>query len=293
VRLGVHLRRVDEDLADVGAHVVAQGADDQARFLVDQEGAGLAQGGVGDRLPDLQQVIQVPLQLGGVAADAGGADDHAHVVGDVQRVQGFLEGGAVVALDPARDAAGGRRVRHQHHVAAGQGDERGQGRALVAALLLVHLHDDFLAFAQEFLHAGLVRVDPGQEVVAGDFLQRQEAVALAAVIDEGGLEGGFEPDDAALVDVGLLLLFRGLLDVDVVQGLTIDDRHAQLFGLRGIDQHTLHAGFLTRSNREERRGSAPVFTTRRAWRDRAWQELPALLGTGAVPLAGALDCLFR
>jgi hypothetical protein len=45
MRLGIHFRRVDQDLADVGAHVVAQRADDQARFLVDQERRRLAQRG--------------------------------------------------------------------------------------------------------------------------------------------------------------------------------------------------------------------------------------------------------
>jgi hypothetical protein len=49
------------------------------------------------------------------------------------------------------------RIGHQHHVAAGQRDERGQGGALVAALLLVDLDHHFLAFAQEFLDRGLVR----------------------------------------------------------------------------------------------------------------------------------------
>src|SRR5690606_31073429 len=127
----------------------------------------------------------------------------------------------------------------------------------------------------------LVGVDAGDEVVAGDFLQGQEAVALAAVIDEGGLEGGLQPDDAALVDVGLLLFLGGLLDVDVVQVLAIDDRHAQFFGLRGIDQHALHClGFLTRSNREERRGPRPMQPNRGAWRTRSWEELPALLYLG-------------
>jgi hypothetical protein len=105
--LGVHLVGVDEDLADVGAHVVAQGTDDQARFLVDQERRGLAEGGFGDGLPDLQQVVEVPLQFFRVAADAGGADDDPHVVGDLQLVHRFLERGAVVALDAARDAARG------------------------------------------------------------------------------------------------------------------------------------------------------------------------------------------
>jgi hypothetical protein len=57
---------------------------------------------------------------------------------------------AVLALDPARHAAGARIVRHQHQVAAGQADEGGERRALVAALFLLDLDDEFLAFAQEF-----------------------------------------------------------------------------------------------------------------------------------------------
>src|SRR5690606_3133079 len=129
-----------------------------------------------------------------------------------------------------------------YHVAPGQRNEGGQRGALVAAFFLVHLDDDFLAFAQQFLEAGLVRVDPGLEVVAGDFLQRQEAVALAAVFDEGGLERGLEPGDAALVDVGLLLFLRRLLDVDVLRGLAIDDRDPQFFRLRRVDEHSFHCG---------------------------------------------------
>ena len=247
-RLGVHLLGVDQDLADVRAHVVTQGADDQARFLVDQERRRFGQRGLGDRLPDLQQVVQVPLKFFGVAADAGGADDHPHVVGDGQRVHGLLQLGPVLALDPARDAAGGGGVGHQHHVAAGQRDERGQGGALVAALLLVHLHHHFLAFAQEFLQAGLVVVDPGLVVVAGNFLQREEAVAIGAVFDERGFERGLQPGDLALVDVGLLLFLRRLLDVDVVEVLSVHDRDAQFFCLRRIDQHALHCCVLARSD---------------------------------------------
>ncbi len=256
---------VDQDFADVSAQVVAQGAHDQARLLVDQERCRLGQRGLGNRLPDLQQVIQVPLQLFGVAADAGGADDDAHVVGDGQRVHGPLQLGTVIALDAARHAAGGGRVGHQHHVAAGQGDERGQGGALVAALILVHLDDDFLALAQQFAQAGLVVVDPGLEIVAGDFLQRQEAVPVCTVVDEGGFEGRFEPGDAALVDVGLLLFFRRLLDIDVVQRLAIHDRDAQFFSLRRIDQHAFHC---LRSSR--------ATTARNAMAFRLWNGAPPL-----------------
>ena len=245
LRLFVHFRRIDQDFADIRTHVIAQRTGDQLRFLVDQERRGLAERGIADRLPDSQQVVQVPLQLFGIAAHASGADDHTHLVRDGQRIHGLLESHAIVALDPARHAARGGRVRHQHHVAAGQRNERGQGRALVAAFFLVHLHHDFLAFAQQLADAGLV-VDTGLVVVAGNLLQRQEAVAVAAVFNEGRLEGGFEPGDAALVDVGFLLFLGRLLDIDVVQGLAIHDRHAQLFGLRGIDQHAFH---LLRSSR--------------------------------------------
>ena len=274
--LGVHLRGVDQDLADVGAHVVAQRADDQARLLVDQEGGGLGQRGFGHGLPDRQQVVQVPLQLFGVTADAGGADDHAHVVGDLQRVHGALELGPVLALDPARDAAGGGGVGHQHHVAAGQRDERGQGRALVAALVLVDLDHHLLAFAQELLDAGLVVVDAGGEIVAGDFLQRQEAVAGRAVLDEGGFKRGLDAGDAALVDVGLFLFLGGLLDVDVVQVLAIDDGDAQFLCLRRIDQHAFHCCVLARS-RTRNAGAfrLDVACRRRASARRPWL-LPAL-----------------
>ena len=262
-RLFVHLRRIDQDLADVGAHVVAQRTDDQPRFLIDQEGRCFLQRGFCNGLPDAEQVVEIPLQLFGVAADAGSADDDAHFIGDGQDVHRRLQRRAVVAFDPARDAAGGGRVRHQHHVAAGQRNECGQGGALVAALFLVHLDDDFLAFAQQFLDAGLVMVDAGLEVIAGDFLQRQEAVTLAAVFDEGGLERGFEPRDAAFVDVGLFLFLGRTFDIDVVERLAVDDRDAQFFCLRRIDQHAFHGvAFLSRiiPAQERARGTPWAFS---------------------------------
>ena len=175
------------------------------------------------------------MQFIGVAAHAGGADDDAHVIRNVQGVHGLFQGLAVVAFNAAGNAAGGRRVGHQNHVTAGQRDVGGQGGAFVAAFFLVDLNDHFLAFAQVFLHAGLVRVDTGDEIVAGDFLQRQEAVSGAAVIHERCLEGGFQADDTALVDIRFFLFFGWLFDVDVIKLLAIDNRHAQFFSLRGID----------------------------------------------------------
>src|SRR5690606_22437042 len=97
----------------------------------------------------------------------------------------------------------------------------------------------------------------GSEVVAGDFLQRQETVALAAVLDEGGFKRGLDAGDAALVDVGLFLFLGGLLDVDVVQVLAIDDGDAQFLCLRRVDQHALHCCVPYALSHAERRGVSP------------------------------------
>ena len=68
--------------------------------------------------------------------------------GICELAHGVAQFAAVLALDAARDAAGARVVGHQHQVAAGQGDEGGERRALVAALLLVDLDHDLAALAE-------------------------------------------------------------------------------------------------------------------------------------------------
>ena len=108
-------------------------------------------GGAVDRLPELQQVVQVPLQLFERAADAGGAGDDAHAAGNLELVDHVAQLVAVLALDAARDAAAARVVGHQHEIAAGERDEGGERRALVAALVLVDLDDQLLAFRERVL----------------------------------------------------------------------------------------------------------------------------------------------
>jgi hypothetical protein len=138
-----------------GVEVVADGADDQAGFLVDQEGAALGLGGAVDGGPQLQQVVEVPLQFFGPRPMPAVRAIRLMPLRHVQLVHDVAQFGAVVALDAARDAAAARVVRHQHQVAAGQRDEGGQRRALVAALVLVDLDDEFLAFAEGVLDACL------------------------------------------------------------------------------------------------------------------------------------------
>ena len=141
---------------------------------------------------------------------------------------------ALLALDAARYAAAARVVRHQHDVAAGQADVGGQRRALVAALVLFHLHQQFLAFAQGFLDRGTVAA-AWLVILGGDFLERQEAVAVAAVFDETGFEAGLEAGDDGFVDVALALLFAGGFNVEVDEFLTVDNGDTEFFRLCRIE----------------------------------------------------------
>src|SRR5437762_183587 len=159
-----------------------------------------------DRLPLSREIVEVPLQLRGRAADARGAHDRAHAVRDLQLAHHLAHLIAILALDAARDPAGARVVRHQHEEAPGEADERGERRPLGAALLLLHLHDDFLALGQELADVHPRALGLLAEAFLGDLLQRQESMALGAVLDEAGLERGLDAGDPGLVDVGFLLL---------------------------------------------------------------------------------------
>ncbi len=254
---------VDQDLADRRMEVVADGADDEARFLEDQErrrvqplvllavghrlGAVLARlrakhggGGIGDRVPQLEQVVEVPLQFVDAAADAGGARDDAHAGGQLELVHRLAQFLPVFAFDAARDPAAAGIVRHQHQVAAGQRDKGRQRRPLVAAFLLLDLDDHFVAVADRFVDAGAADVDAGPEEAARDLLERQEAVPLLAVVHEAGFEAGLDPGDDALVDVRLALLATLGLDVDVDESLAVDDGHPEFLRVGRIEEHPLH-----------------------------------------------------
>ena len=123
-------------------------------------------------------------------------------------------------------------VRHQNEIAAGQRDIRRERRALVAALVLVDLDDEFHAFAQLVLGPDAAAasfsvpvVAASFEILARDFLEREKAMAVGAVVDEAGLEAWFDAGDDRLVDVALSLLLAGGFDVEVDQLLAIDNGH--------------------------------------------------------------------
>ncbi len=57
----MNLRIVDDDLADVAAQIVADSAYNQVGLLVDQERGRPLLAGLYNRVPQLQQKVQVPL----------------------------------------------------------------------------------------------------------------------------------------------------------------------------------------------------------------------------------------
>ena len=131
------------------------------------------EGQFADVLPAAQQVLQIALELGPRARQAGGTHDGRHAGRDVEVLHDRLEASSVFGVDDLPgDAAAANRVGHQHHVAAGEGQVGGQGRALVAALLLDHLHQHDLALLDDFLDV----VAAAEQVTA-----RLEAAALLIV----------------------------------------------------------------------------------------------------------------
>ena len=84
VRLVVGFLAVDEDFAYVAPQAVADRADNDVVLLVQESRRLVFFAGVGNRLVELQQVLEVPRQLLAAAVDAGGAHDHAHAVRDFE-----------------------------------------------------------------------------------------------------------------------------------------------------------------------------------------------------------------
>jgi hypothetical protein len=65
-------------------------------------------------------------------------------------------------------------------------------------------------------------------------------VAVFAVADEAGFEGGFDAGDDTFVDIRFALFPTSGFDIDVDQFLAVDNRYAQFLLLRSVKQHTFH-----------------------------------------------------
>src|SRR5690606_9155908 len=124
-------------------------SDDRIAFLIDQERRGPRDDDLQDRFPDPEQVVEIPAQLLGAAADARRADDAAHAVGRRELLERLPDDVAVLARDSAGDAARARVVRHQDEEPPGETDVGRERGTLRPALLLVQLDDARLALRHD------------------------------------------------------------------------------------------------------------------------------------------------
>lgn len=111
---------------------------------------------------------------------------------------------------------------------------------LVSAFFFLNLDHDFLTFGEGILDRGASDIHPIPEKGTGNFLERQKTVSVLAIIDETGFKRRFNTGDDRLVNIGFVQLPGIRFDIDIDQFLPVDNRNAQFFLLRCIEQHTLH-----------------------------------------------------
>ena len=82
-------------------------------------------------------------------------------------------------------------------------------------------------------------------VVGMDFAEGQEAVAVAAIVDEGGLERGFYPRDLGEVDVAAELAAAGELEIEFFDPVATEHDHPGLFRMGRVDEHLVRHCFVS------------------------------------------------
>ena len=208
--------------------------------MIDQVRALAAFGCAVDGRPQLQQVVQVPLQFRRGAANASGARDDAHAIGVFELVQRFFQVSPVFAFNATAHTAAARVIGHQHDIAARQRHKRRQRRALVAALFFFDLNQQLLAFTNRVLNARLADRHALRKVLFGDLFERQKTVAVFAIVDKAGFERWLNPRDDSFVNIALALLAPFNFNLVVEQLLPVNNRQAAFFCLRGVNQHPFH-----------------------------------------------------
>ena len=89
-----------------------------------------------------------------------------------------------------------------------------------------------------FLSKQGLAIGLGDLIVIGvDFAEGEEAVAIAAVIDERSLERRLYPDDFGEIDIAFELLVLGRLEVKLLDPVSLDDGNPGFFRVARIDKH--------------------------------------------------------
>jgi len=120
-------------------------------------------------------------------------------------------------------------------MAAATGIAMARAAAAVGAVLAL-----FLGLAMGLLLGLDQRLPVGDRdliIVGMDFAEGEEAVAVAAIFDESGLERGFDPCDLGEVDIPAQLLALRGLEIKLFDAIAADHDDPGLFRVGGIDQH--------------------------------------------------------
>ena len=88
-------------------------------------------------------------------------------------------------------------------------------------------------------HDGFAVGDRDLVVVRVNFVEGQEAVAVAAVFNKGRLQAGLYAGDLGEIDVAAKLAFGFRLEVELFNLASVHDGDAGFFRVRRIDQHCL------------------------------------------------------
>ena len=151
--LAIAFLAIHQHLVDIAAVDVADRPLHQIAVLIDQRRRRRVQRIVADTVPQAGQIIEIAADLRLGPLKARRAHDRPHRRRQIQLRHDRFQPLAIGRVgDLAADAAALRRVGHQHRIAARQRDIGGQRRALVAALLLHHLHQHHLPAADNLLN---------------------------------------------------------------------------------------------------------------------------------------------
>ena len=90
-------------------------------------------------------------------------------------------------------------------------------------------------------------------VIRMNLAEGEEAVPVAAVIDECGLQRGFDPRYLGKIDVAGQLAAACGLEIEFLDPVSVNHDHAGLFRVGGIDEHFLSHSVLMRPARRDRR----------------------------------------
>ncbi len=193
---------LNDDLVDLFGIKITDRPFDQVALFVDLGRGDGFQRQFADLFPQTLQIFVIAFDFGLGALAACGADDQACAFGHIHLTRNRLELLAVGSVgDLAGDATTACGVGHQHTIATGQAEVRGQGRTLVAAFFLDDLDQqdltdldnflDFVALGTGFAHGahvfGFVLIRNGFDAVilVGGVAAFRLAVIIVAVIAVG------------------------------------------------------------------------------------------------------------